>query len=213
MAEQKKTRRKSKKGLNTKNLLPNMEVIFIVVFLLCALAWAFSKCSTTPSTTSSTEPENEEELVSPAAADNPLSPTYDLGEEENNNGSASTFVPPPPSYGNTEVVGRESNEAAVRKSYTPLYVTLQDLKVRKGPSRDSSILAQLNLHDEVKFLEKRTDFREKISNGVEVMNDPWLYVQTQKGHKGWVYGGGVHFFMWDRVKDPIPSITPKEIPE
>ena len=196
MAERKK--RTTKKKPKVTSILPKMEVIFIFVLLICFFIWALTKCSTTPKIDPLTE--ETEEIISPAAGNNPDSPTYDLGESETNN-----TVTPPVNRGETEVIRRNDN--IPKSGYTPLYVTLQDLKVRKGPSRDSSIVSVLSLHEEVMFLEKRTDFREKISNGSEIMNDPWIFVQTRKGHKGWVYGGGVHFFKWDRLKDPIPTIT------
>ncbi len=205
MAERKKTTRKTrkKKGFDTTKLLPKMEVLFVVVLFLCFFAWALAKCSTTPS--QNVVADDMEDIISPAAADNPDSPSYDLGEEEDE--PDPTLIPPEPT-GNVEVVDR--NDGMSRKSYTPLFVTLQDLKIRKGPSRDSAIVTILNLHEEVMFLEKRTNFREKISNGAEIMDEPWIYVQSKKGHKGWVYGGGVHFFKWDRLKNPIPSLPDEE---
>ncbi len=199
MAERKKTRRKSKQ----KSMLPKMEVVFIFVALICFFIWGLYKCSGTPKI----EPivEETEEISSPAAGNNPDSPTYDLGGVSEENPNANSGALSPTRSGETEIVRRNTNIS--KSGYTPLYVTLQDLKVRKGPSRDSSIVSVLNLHEEVMFLEKRTDFREKISNGTEIMNDPWIFVQTRKGHKGWVYGGGVHFFKWDRLRDPIPTIS------
>ncbi len=205
MAEKKKpTRRKKSSGPSS--LLPKMEVIFIVVMVICFFAWALTKCSKSP--TPPVVEDEPEETTSPAAADNPASPTYDMGQ---NNTSASAGTTTQPPSGNPQVVGR--NESSNNRNYTPLYVTLQDLKVRRGPSRDSTIITRLNLHEQVFFLEKRTDFKEKISNGSEIMDEPWYFIKTQRGHQGWVYGGGVHFFKWDRMNDPISNRNGEEIPE
>lgn len=218
MAEKKKpSTRTTKKKASTLTAkakqFSKFEVLFVVMMFLCFFAWAFSKCSTqgiTPAVIDNPEPtldemEDNGESFSPAAANNPNSPTYDLNEPSSP--SASTTTPQP--NGNVEVVNRNNAAAngGTRRSYTPLYVTLQDLKVRTGPSRDSSIVSTLSLNEEVMFMEKRTGFREKINIGTEITNEPWVYVQTQKGHRGWVYGAGIHYFKWDRLKDPIPSIS------
>lgn len=216
MPEKKKTtttrkKKKSSAFMDTAKIFSRFEVLFIVVLFLGFFAWAFSKCSTSgtvspkPATNSEgVASEDNGEDLSPAAANNPNSPTYDLGETPANNAAAVTA----PTGGEVEIVSRANNSSSSSKrSYTPLYVTLQDLKVRKGPSRDSSIITVLPLNEEVMFMEKRTDFRERINIGTEITNEPWVYIQTKKGQKGWVYGAGIHYFKWDRLKDPIPSIS------
>ncbi|MGK0388536.1 MAG: hypothetical protein ACI94Y_001266 [Maribacter sp.] len=221
MAEKKKTTTKTTKNktdtLTAKaKQFSKFEVLFVAVMFLCFFAWAFSKCSTQGITSPATndpnamsdDMEDTGENLSPAAANNPNSPTYDLNEPTV--AVASTVTPQ--SNGNVEVVNRNNPVAngGTRRSYTPLYVTLQDLKVRTGPSRDSSIVSTLSLNEEVMFMEKRTGFRERINIGTETTNEPWVYVQTQKGHRGWVYGAGIHYFKWDRLKDPIPSISDED---
>lgn len=218
MAEKKTTTRKRKKGSklgSTAKMFSKFEVLFIVVLFIGFFAWAFTKCSSSQLTPANVEAipntaEEIEEVASPAAANNPNSPTYDLGEVTEPV-DRSTSVSAPAGAGNVEVVGRRNDSGTVtRRSYTPLYVTLQDLKVRRGPSRDSAIVSVLSLNEEVMFMEKRTSFRERINIGTELTNEPWVYVQTKKGHKGWVYGAGVHYFKWDRLKDPIPTIPEEE---
>ncbi len=214
MSEQKKTRTRKKKktGLaDSFKSFSQFEVLFVIVLFLGFIAWGFSKCSnsmrpsnTNPPPAPLSDEQTDDENFSPAASNNPNSPTYDLGEtNESNTPAPTTSVP---SSGNVEVVGRNNEPSTSRRGYTPLYVTLQDLKVRRGPSRDSSIIAVLNLNEEVMFMEKRTNFSEKINIGNQTTDEPWIYIQTQKGQKGWVYGAGVHYFKWDRLKDPIRSI-------
>ena len=221
MAEKKKTtgtttRRKKKKSssfMDTAKIFSRFEVLFIVVLFLGFFVWAFSKCSaggappSTPNTTTPLTNEDTAEDISPAAANNPNSPTYNLDEVTAPNNTPTVSAP---TGGEVEIVSRPGTNnpsSSSRRSYTPLYVTLQDLKVRKGPSRDSAIISVLQLNEEVMFMEKRTDFRERINIGTETTNEPWVYIQTKKGHKGWVYGAGIHYFKWDRLKDPIPSIS------
>ncbi len=207
MAERKKrTTKKKNTSLNSENIMDKLQILFIVILFLFFFAWAFKKCNNEKDPSSLIE-EEDNTVTSPAAADNPDSPTYDLAENEINN----TASNPPSNNGNTEVVGRGNNNYPTSKSYTPLYVTLEGLKVRKGPSLDSSIVSVLSLHDEVMFMEKRTDFREKINIGNEIYTtEPWFFIQTKKGHQGWVYGAGVHFFKWDRLKEPIREIGIEE---
>lgn len=222
MAEKKKTTGRRKKSVlgDTAKMFSRFEILFIVVLFLGFFAWAFNKCSNSQITHPVVETEEnateDTEDASPAASNNPNSPTYDLNDVEKlPPASTSTNITSTASSGNVEVVGKPNgnNATATRKSYTPLYVTLQDLKVRRGPSRDSSIVTILSLNEEVMFMEKRTDFRERINIGTEFTNEPWVYVQTQKGHKGWVYGAGIHYFKWDRLKDPIPTISDEESEE
>lgn len=212
MAEQEKSDKGSKRRKKNSSIadaarqFSRFEVLFIVVLFLSFFAWAFAKCSqgytlSTPTSgdVATQTDEDTDANLSPAAGTSPDSPGYDMGQAEQMDGSTS---------GGTAVVGRQeaSSGLPARRSYTPLYVTLQDLKVRRGPNRDSTIVAVLDLHEEVMFMEKRTDFSEKINIGVETTDEPWIYIQTRKGHKGWVYGAGVNFFKWDRLNDPIRSL-------
>ncbi len=214
MTERKKTTTRKKKstgGLGeSMQSLGKVEVIFVLVTLFCFFAWAISRCSkssarTSNPTTETETPANTGEgtISSPAAANTPSNPTYDMDETP-----ATPATPPPSASGETEVVSRPGGNTSTsgRRDYTPLYVTLEGLKVRKEPQLNGSIVTKLSLHDEVFFMEKRTDFRQKINIGGEYTNEPWVYVKTRKGHVGWVYGAGVHYFKWDRLKDPLPSI-------
>lgn len=212
MAENKTTRkkRKKKKGVwDTAKQFSRFEMLFIIVLFLCFFAWAFSKCSReqsaappSPVSENNTPLEDDGADISPAAANNPNSPTYDLKEDV----PVSTTTSGVPTT--TPTVAPRNTSTSSRRSYTPLYVTLQDLKVRKAPSLDSTIITLLQLHDEVMFMDKRTNFREKINIGNgEITNEPWIYIRTRKGQTGWVYGAGVHYFKWDRLRNPIPSIS------
>ena len=75
-----------------------------------------------------------------------------------------------------------------------LYITINNLKLRRGPHLDSTVLAALPLHETVFFLDEVTEFTQQISLGYEIADEPWVKVRTKKGLDGWVYGAGVHYY-------------------
>jgi len=77
---------------------------------------------------------------------------------------------------------------------TRLYVTINGLNIRSGPSLDSIILNKLVLFEEVYFLNEITPFTEEISLGTSVADEPWIKVRTKQGREGWVYGAGVYYY-------------------
>ncbi len=188
------TKKTSKKKNN--NSLPRFEVMIIAILLLGFIVWALSKCSQGTTTVNEDDPE----VVSPAAADTPDNPTYDISDTEpaTATNTPTPVITPPTTTNNTNVNS---------SSGTWLYVTLEGLKVREEPNLNGSVISVLNLHDRVTFLEQRTDFKQKIrlDNGEETL-EPWFYIKTRKGHSGWVYGAGVHFFKWDRLNEPIDEM-------
>jgi Bacterial SH3 domain len=77
---------------------------------------------------------------------------------------------------------------------TSLYVTIDGLKVRKEPGLKSETIDQLKLYDQVEFLNKRTDWTQEISLGLEKVTDHWVKVKTKRGKEGWVFGAGVNYY-------------------
>lgn len=77
---------------------------------------------------------------------------------------------------------------------TKLYITIDNLKLRKAPSLDSTVVATLPLFEEVYFLGEVTEFTQEISLGYEIVEEPWVKVRTRKGYDGWVFGAGVHYY-------------------
>ncbi len=77
---------------------------------------------------------------------------------------------------------------------TKLYITIDNLKLRKGPSLDSTVVATLPLFEQVYFLGEVTEFTQEISLGYEIVEEPWVKVSTRKGYDGWVFGAGVHYY-------------------
>jgi len=87
------------------------------------------------------------------------------------------------------------NSAANATTYaTRLYVTIDGLNVRTGPSLDSTAISKLALYEEVYFLNEITPFTQQISLGAEMANEPWVKIKSRSGLEGWVYGAGVYYY-------------------
>ncbi|MCP3930443.1 MAG: SH3 domain-containing protein [Bacteroidetes bacterium] len=156
----------SEKKEKKKSLLPKMEMLIILVFLMSFLVWAITKCNTgkVKYRLQDQTVENEVETDSTQAPE--------IAVESSETGEDLLF--------------EEQN--------TILYVTINGLKVRKEPNLEGTVVSQLKLHDEVVFMDEVTDFKQEINLGLETANEPWIKVRTQKGHIGWVYGAGVHYY-------------------
>ncbi len=186
----KKRKTKSSKSTSNfgkmKNILGKVEVLIILVLLVSFLIWAASKCSSSKRSLQTIEqPENTTTKDTTANASNPTSNAA-IGEIDLQKLPQNT--PPPPSK-------------IITDSYTTLYVTIEGLKVRKEPKLNSEVIDKLTLHERVKFLNERTDFRQKINIGTEYAYEPWVRIKSKRGHNGWVYGAGVHYDKWDRLKE------------
>ena len=162
-----------------KILLPRVEILLMGVFFLIFLIWAVSKCS---STRKQLAEEAEQQATEQAEYEASLMDKQRMDSIKN-----VANRPPPPSP-------RNYTEA----SYTPLYITIQGMNVRSAPSVNSNILERLELFEEVQFLNEVTDFRDEITIGEEITNEPWVKVKTQKGKVGWIYGAGINYYKTKR---------------
>ncbi len=77
---------------------------------------------------------------------------------------------------------------------TPLYVWVEKLRFRSGPSTDTEVLGNLVEGDQLTFLNDRTDFTQKINLRGNLFNEPWLKAKASDGTIGWVYGAGVRVY-------------------
>lgn len=82
----------------------------------------------------------------------------------------------------------------VREEITPLFVVLEELNMRAQPKLNGTLLARLQLYDEVYYMNEVSDFKQEINLGGVVYNEPWVKVKNQRGQIGWVYGAGVHYY-------------------
>jgi uncharacterized protein YgiM (DUF1202 family) len=84
----------------------------------------------------------------------------------------------------------------IRERVTPLYVTIENLAMRKGPGVNFEILDRLKLYEEVKFLNEVTLTRDSIKLGTVTAFEPWVKIRNEKGRDGWVYGAGVEYYKY-----------------
>lgn len=153
--------------------IPRLEFIIIAVFFLGFLLWAVPKCSATkdelnpPSETSMVDSLDSESEAEVAETESPAAET-------------------PPAQAVTSSTGNSN--------LSRLFVTIDKLKLRKGPALDSAVVMELPLFDEVYFLNEVTDFKTKLNLGMEEAEEPWVKIKTRSGQTGWVYGAGVNYY-------------------
>ena len=153
----------------SKGVLPTLEIIIILFFIIAFLTWMVPKCKSGPDPLP--QPDAVADSLAQVAHQDSLANV--VAQEET--------TPAPQEQVRTEVVGR-------------LYVTIDGLKLRKEPDLEGELIVQLPLFEEVYFMNEVTDSTEEISLGYEVANEPWVKVRTKKGHVGWVYGAGVNYY-------------------
>jgi len=154
-----------------KDSIPNMELILIGAFFVTFLFWAVSKCTVTQS-------KYERE----AALNAPKEVVDTIVQKE---------IAPAPI---NKPVKKITETKTVIKEVSILYAVVEGIKLRKGPTRDSSIIQQLPLNEPIYFLNQVSPFKEKINMGTYIANEPWIKIRTKQGHEGWVYGAGVNYY-------------------
>ncbi len=103
---------------------------------------------------------------------------------------------PPADNGVQRDTMRGGQMQLIRERITPLYVTIDNLAMRKGPGVNFEILARLQLYEEVKFLNEVTLTRDSIKLGTVTAVEPWVKIRNEKGRDGWVYGAGVEYYKY-----------------
>ena len=157
------------------------EVLIVLVFFLCFIIWAISKCSDKKQEYVISDPETEE---TNAIVEDTLA-------------AESEIVEPPQAELTTTNPTAEGNPNTIIKTVyaTKLYVSIDGLKLRRGPSIDSPFITTLTLFDELTFLNEVTDSTDIISVGNGITeNKPWVKVRHWKGNEGWVYGAFVNYY-------------------
>lgn len=97
--------------------------------------------------------------------------------------------------GDSTAVAATPNKPVVDASTKQrVYVAMDSLKMRSGPSKDSTMVAILRINEELLFTGERTAGLTKMKLDDVVYNEPWVRVKSQKGKQGWVYGAGVRFY-------------------
>jgi len=174
-APQKKTPRprKKKKVEEEKDVIPNMELVVIFIFFASFIVWAVSKCTVTQAT-----------YEAEAAIENANQPKDTIA-----------LLPKAvlPAIAKPATPAKKVSKTVIKK-VTVLYVVLNELKLRKGPTRDSAIVRQFKINEAVDFLGVVTPFKEKINMGKYIAEEPWVKVRSSTGIEGWVYGAGVSYY-------------------
>jgi hypothetical protein len=191
--------------------LPKLESLIITIFFLCIALWAISKCASKRSQLGESLPD-----------------TTEVADEEQPDGNAETTDgglpklqnPPPPApepapattttpVKNTTPPGtipKLSNEtqaapataSKAAESYTTLFVTINNLKMRKEPNLKAALITRLKLDEQVFFLNQKSEKPEEINLGFETVTDYWVKVRTKSGKEGWVFGAGLHYYKMKR---------------
>lgn len=169
-----------------KSFLPKFEVLIILVFFFSFMAWAATKCSETKALYQDEIIEDEDTAsIEPAEIVDSSAMTLSNAAANNN-----TTIPTPATTPTTSVPAPTVSQSTL----APLYVTIDGLNMRTGPTRDSSIVLKLKLFEQVNYMGEFTDSTEQINLGYEIADEPWFKVQHKRGKIGWVYGAGVNFY-------------------
>ncbi len=173
-----------------KSIVPGIEILIIIVFLFSFLIWAVPKCAATKSKRQLEEQikretvEDETDKILDSIAANLVTAGGTVaGQVDSTKKAIKQKIPTAPAATNRSV----------------LYITIDNLKLRKSPHLDSAVVATLPLFEEVYFLDEVTDFTQQISLGYEITEEPWVKVRTKKGKDGWVYGAGIHYYKKKRT--------------
>lgn len=170
--------------------LPKFEILLLAIFFVSFSVWAFAKCNRTqkalnPVTTISA-PTKDTTTAPTATNNNGLPPIIIDSAQE-----AQALPEVQSSTNKTKSPEKKIQKVIIDRSI--LYVTIDGLKLRKGPSLDSLTIQKLPLFEKVYFLDEVTDFKQKINLGRKITEEPWVKIKTKKGRIGWVYGAGVHY--------------------
>ena len=160
-----------------KGFRSKIEVILIAGLALFFLIWAVSKCN-------STKAELQAKRAAEAAQD-----SLAMLEKQNQEQAAKQVAKPGPA--NTQP--KQNLLADPNEDYARLFVVIDKLKLRSEPGLKSEVLAELNLFDQVYFLDEMTDSTFEVNLGRMVVDEPYLKVRTKKGLEGWVYGAGINY--------------------
>jgi hypothetical protein len=164
------------------NILFRVQLILMLAFFVGFLIWANTRCDRMRE--KYRDKWEERQAVLEAARQDSIAKVKaadSLAKALNENPS-----PAPEGPGTTVLSPRER--------YTPLYVTINGLNLRREPHLDSKVLIRLKLYEEVEFLNEVTDTTTRVSLGKIETDAPWIKVRSKKGQVGWVYGAGVHYY-------------------
>lgn len=153
-------------------ILPKIEIIIMLIFFLGFTIWAMSRCN---ATREKYQMEEQQENQETAEVEMKGTPVIDEPAD-------SAVTEEPPATVPTERFG------------APLYVTIDGLNMREEPTLKSPVILNLDLYEQVYFMNEVTSFKDSISLGSVMAFEPWVKIRHRKGRTGWVYGAGVHYY-------------------
>ncbi len=204
--------------------LPKTDSLILFAFLGCVALWAVSKCSARRSDLVRHVSTIADELEDrPVKHDTIYQPPPNATPQSTPASPPPSAPPPPPTTTPMPTPGKapdrpvvQSTPSSAKLSPTPatasktdkpaapkdgqsiLYVTIDELKLRKTPGLKGDVVTTLKLYDAVTFLGKKSEKAEEISLGYEKVSDHWVKVRTKSGKEGWVFGAGVHYYKMKR---------------
>ncbi len=161
--------------------LVKFQFILFGVLLLVFFVWANRKC--TRSQTQLQELERYQAINDSLeqAAQAPQTP-------------APATTPAPQANSTQRDTIRGGQMQIIRDKTTPLYITIENLALRKGPGLNYEVVDRFSLFEEVNFLHEVTDSAYTLKLGQITTTEPWVKVRSRKGRDGWVYGAGVDYY-------------------
>lgn len=194
--------------------LPKLDTIIISVFGLFIAFWMVSKCNTKRSDYLQRNTQTEDQEERPVRRDtvvvqpqpkpatpqntNPVAtspaPVQQTVAPVTVNPAHPTNTPAQPATKPANTAQQPAATTAQTPKYTTLFITIDGLKMRKEPGLKSETVAKLDLYEQVYFLNKRTEWTQEISLGLEKVTDHWVKVRTKTGKEGWVFGAGVNYY-------------------
>jgi Bacterial SH3 domain len=162
------------------------EALIVLIFFFFFIIWGISKCRSR-----SKAPAFDEETAKAIADSTAMDSLNNLSADFPKSDSLLATL-----QGGTLQGGVPQSEPIIQTVYaTKLYVSIEGLKLRRGPSIDSPFITRLPLFDELVFLNEVSDSTDIISLSETIIaNEPWVRVRSSKGQEGWVYGAGVHYY-------------------
>lgn len=182
-----------------KKYLSRFEFIILVLFVGSLMVWIISECRSTQleyeleqleqQIQESRQKVTQDEPPETPAIEAPVSKPVTLSEPAKTNVIASD-LPGPPASATPATVTPPTQGPVMSK----LYVTIDQLKLRTKPDLTSQVMRQLSLFDEVYFMNSVSENVDTINLGNGIAAEPWIFVQTKDGMKGWVYGAGINYY-------------------
>jgi len=174
--------------------LPKFEVIIIAVFFFSFILWAASRCGDVKKTVAENvaiDASIDSTVVESTKPTDIRTAYLDSLDRVRRIDSLNAI------RSDTARIDAEGNKTETYGGR--LYITINNLKVRKFPGLKEEVVGQLPLFEEVIFMDEVTDSTYQINLGYEIADEPWVKIKTKKGTVGWVYGAGVNYYKQKRT--------------